>query len=76
MTRGEYWHGRKEPQIKWMVERMRTLVSEGVRHVVDIGKKNKKEFMRVVLLFCIAYATIISYIYAAVTCKARSINLF
>jgi hypothetical protein len=42
LTRGEYWHGRKEPQIRWVAERVRPMVLSGsVRHIVDIGERER-----------------------------------
>lgn len=46
LTRGEYMHGKKEPQVRWVLERLRALVDPGAcksggslegLHVLDIG---------------------------------------
>ena len=38
-TRGEYFHGRKWPQVRWFLKRLAALRAEGheFRHVLDVG---------------------------------------
>jgi hypothetical protein len=39
MTRCDYYHGRKQPQVKWMVDRLKGLLStqSTYKHILDVG---------------------------------------
>jgi hypothetical protein len=37
MTRYDYIHGKKQPQVQWMVSRIQKLCNQPPRHIVDVG---------------------------------------